>query len=160
MSPAAVYVHYKSKADLLATISRIGHEAALRALEVSLIGDSHTERLRNAVNAITQWHANNHTLARVVQYELVALPESTRTEIHALRTKFEKALEREIREGVQSGEFEVSDPAGAALATLSLCIDVARWYSPHSHRSPRALGNLYAELIGRMVERVHQPDSV
>ena len=37
MSPAAVYVHYKSKGELLLTISRTGHELALavyRALEL------------------------------------------------------------------------------------------------------------------------------
>src|SRR3954449_12065773 len=36
MSPAAVYVHYKSKSDLLYEISRIGHQSVLDAVEEAL----------------------------------------------------------------------------------------------------------------------------
>ena len=36
MSPAAVYVHYKSKSDLLYEISRIGHRSVLDKVEEAL----------------------------------------------------------------------------------------------------------------------------
>src|SRR5262245_5364413 len=76
MSPAAVYVHYRSKEALLFAISRIGHESALRA--VLAARDSTAEpvpRLRAVVRAHVGWHARHHTMARVIQYELCALSE-------------------------------------------------------------------------------------
>jgi hypothetical protein len=34
---------------------------------------------------------------------------------------------------------------------LSLCIDVARWYQPGGKRSPEQIGDLYADLVLRML---------
>jgi hypothetical protein len=34
---------------------------------------------------------------------------------------------------------------------MSLCIDVARWYSPKGRRTPDEIGTLYADLVLRMV---------
>jgi hypothetical protein len=34
---------------------------------------------------------------------------------------------------------------------MSLCIDVARWYSPRGRRTPDEIGALYADLVLRMV---------
>ena len=40
------------------------------------------------------------------------------------------------------------------LAVLSLCIDLARWYEPSSdHNSAQGVGELYAGLVIRMLER-------
>ena len=38
--------------------------------------------------------------------------------------------------GVATGEFEVDDVPGTALALLSMAIDVARWYAPDVRRTP------------------------
>jgi hypothetical protein len=58
-------------------------------------------------------------------------------------------LERELANGVRQGVFGPIDVEGAALAILSLCIDIARWYGPASRRTPDALGGLYAEFVCR-----------
>jgi hypothetical protein len=58
-----------------------------------------------------------------------------------------------IRDGVAAGEFDVADVSGTTLAVLSLCIDVARWFNPAGHRTPDEVGELYADLVLRMVRR-------
>jgi AcrR family transcriptional regulator len=151
-SPAAVYVHYPSKADLLLALSRTGHRAALRIAEEGLgTGGNPVERLHQFVRAFATWHAQNHALARVVQYELDALPAAGYEEIRALRRRIDRLLQAELRRGRNAGAFEVDDIAGTALAILSLCTDVARWYTPTRRRRPTAIGDLYAELAVRMV---------
>jgi hypothetical protein len=50
-----------------------------------------------------------------------------------------------------TGEFDLPDVPGTALAILSLCIDVARWFNPDGRRTPDDVGVLYADLVGRMV---------
>src|SRR3954467_12118618 len=76
MSPAAVYVHYKSKSDLLYEISRIGHQSVLDEVEQSLrdAPADPAERVRRFVAAFARWHADHHIVARVIQYELKSLP--------------------------------------------------------------------------------------
>jgi AcrR family transcriptional regulator len=154
MSPAAVYVHWKAKHDLLFELSRIGHQAALdavgRALEQAS-GDP-VERVRAFVSAFASWHAENHALARVIQYEFGKLPRHQFRRIVEIRVRFEERMRDELAGGVAAGVFDVEDLEGTTLAVLSLCIDLARWYHPSpEHSSPEAVGELYAGLVLAML---------
>ena len=152
MSPAAVYVHYKSKLDLLAAINHVGYESARECLEVAMTtGETHSERVANGIRAFAAWHGENHTLSRVVQYEYTALSGPAREEIRVLRRRMQRDVELAIRDGIEAGEFAPVDYAGAALALVSCCVDIARWYAPGSSRSPADLGDLYADLSLRML---------
>ncbi|MFI5944425.1 TetR/AcrR family transcriptional regulator [Streptomyces uncialis] len=152
MSPAALYIHYKTKEELLHRISRIGHDKALDILRTAADGTgTPAERLAVAVRSFVGWHAAQHTTARVVQYELDALGESARAEIVALRRRTDGVIRELVDDGVRAGEFDVADPAGTTVAVLSLCIDVARWFNVGGRRTPDEVGALYAELVLRMV---------
>ncbi|MFJ9689934.1 TetR/AcrR family transcriptional regulator [Streptomyces bacillaris] len=152
MSPAALYIHYKTKEELLHRISKIGHDRALYLLEAEADRDgTAAERLAGAVRSFVRWHAERHTTARVVQYELDALGPEHRTEIVELRRRSDAVVRRIISEGVRAGEFDVPDVPGTTLAVLSLCIDVARWFNAQGSRTPDEVGALYAGLVLRMV---------
>jgi AcrR family transcriptional regulator len=155
MSPAAVYVHWKAKHDLLFELSRIGHQAVLEVVEQALDEASAdpVERVRAFVSAFATWHAENHALARVIQYEFKKLPAPEFREIVAIRDRFEELMRDEIARGAAAGVFDVAELEGTMLAVLSLCIDLARWYepSPGVHNSPEMTGELYAELAIRML---------
>ncbi|MHC0430545.1 TetR/AcrR family transcriptional regulator [Streptomyces sp. O3] len=152
MSPAALYIHYKTKEELLHRISAIGHGKALRILESAADGDgSAAERLVEAVRTFVIWHAGHHMTARVVQYELDALGAEHRAEILQLRRRCDAAVRRILVDGVAAGEFDVPDVSGTTLAVLSLCIDVARWFNAAGRRTPDEVGVLYADLVLRMV---------
>jgi AcrR family transcriptional regulator len=152
MSPAALYIHYKTKEELLHRISRIGHDKALEILQAAADGESGAaERLTDAVRSFVRWHAAQHTTARVVQYELDALSGEARDEILALRRRTDSVIRGIIDDGVREGEFDVPDVPGTTLAVLSLCVDVARWFNASGRRTPDEVGALYAELVLRMV---------
>jgi AcrR family transcriptional regulator len=152
MSPAALYIHYKTKEELLQRISRIGHEKVLEILQVAARGEGNaTERLADAVSSFVRWHAGRRTTARVVQYELDALGPEARAEIVALRRRVDAEVRGIIEDGVASGEFDVLDVRGTTLAVLSLCVDVARWFTIDGPRTPEEIGTLYADLVLRMV---------
>jgi AcrR family transcriptional regulator len=152
MSPAALYIHYKTKEELLHRISRIGHDRALALLTEAAEGPgTAAERLASAVRSFVRWHAERHTTARVVQYELDALAPEHRTEIMELRRRSDAAVRRILSEGVRDGEFDVPDLRGTTLAVVSLCVDVARWFNATGPRTPDEVGELYADLVLRMV---------
>src|SRR5487761_760096 len=57
MSPAAVYVHYRSKAQLLFEISRRGHESALGCVRDALDDlESPSARMRALACSFATWH--------------------------------------------------------------------------------------------------------
>ncbi|GAA4692796.1 TetR/AcrR family transcriptional regulator [Streptomyces youssoufiensis] len=155
MSPAALYIHYKTKEELLYQISLVGHRLALDILERPALADgSPAERLADAVRSFVRWHAEHHTTARVVQYELDALSPEHRAEIVGMRRATDAAVRGIIEDGVRSGDFDVTDVPGTTLAVLSLCIDVARWFSTEGRRGPDEVGDSYAALALRMVGAV------
>ncbi|MGP3948902.1 TetR/AcrR family transcriptional regulator [Streptomyces sp. 7N604] len=152
MSPAALYIHYKTKEELLFQISSVGHRLSLGILQDAAAGDgTPADRLGTAVRSFVRWHAERHTTARVVQYELGALGEEHYAEIVGLRREVDATMRSIIQEGVDAGDFDVPDVAGTTLAVLSLCIDVARWFNPEGRRTPDDVGRLYADLVLRMV---------
>ncbi|MES5822473.1 TetR/AcrR family transcriptional regulator [Streptomyces sp. RG80] len=152
MSPAALYIHYKTKEELLHRISRIGHQKALDILRTASRREgTATERLADAVSSFVGWHAGGRTTARVVQYELDSLGPDARAEILALRRQCDAEVRAIIEDGVAAAEFDVLDVKGTTLAVLSLCIDVARWFSVDGPWTPDEVGSLYADLVLRMV---------
>jgi AcrR family transcriptional regulator len=152
MSPAALYVYFPSKVGLLFAISHSGHEQTLAMVTSAIArGADPVARMRHLVAEFVAWHAEWHTVARVVQYELDALPAQDFAVVADLRRRTEQLVRDVIADGVAAGVFDVPDVRTAARAVLSLGIDVARWYGATTRASPASLGAQYSALILRML---------
>ena len=152
LSPAGVYVHFDSKEAVLYALSRRGHEAALDLVRGSASGPgTPTERVARVMSGFATWHAEHYEVARVVQYEFPHLQPEHRDEVLTLRKDIDEAVRELLEEGVASGEFAVTDVRETALALMSLCIDVARWYNPGVRRTPDRIGPTYASLGLRLL---------
>lgn len=152
MSPAALYVHHKSKEELLYLISRSGHERTL-ALVRERIGssDDPATQLRLVMHDFAVDHARRHTAARIVNYELAALSPEHHAEIRRIRQQIDQELRRIVEAGVATGAFDTPDPRMAAVALLSLGIDIARWYRDEGEWTPEDIADRYAEMALRIV---------
>jgi AcrR family transcriptional regulator len=153
MSPAAVYVHYPSKAEMLAQICTRGHEEVLSDIERALEAPgTPSERVGRFVTVFSSFHARRHTLGRVIQYELRGLENHRFREVADRRRRFEELILGELRAGVEAGEFQVDDIEATGIAILSLGIDVARWYGSVADRmSAEDVGELHRNLVLRMI---------
>ncbi|WP_280346451.1 TetR/AcrR family transcriptional regulator [Nocardia neocaledoniensis] len=152
MSPAAVYVHHKSKEELLYLISRSGHEVTLNlVVEAAASDPDPVTALRNVIRAFAAHHARGHTSARIVNYELAALTPEHHAEIRAIRQQIDREIRDLVEHGVATGAFDVPDTRMAAVALLSLGIDIARWYRDEGAWSPEDIGDAYAEMALRIV---------
>jgi AcrR family transcriptional regulator len=152
MSSSALYIHYRSKENVLYEIIRIAHESAVSGARSSVSRAGVTqERVRVLIHDFATWHAHHHTLVRVAQYELGGLSDEHLAEIVGLRHQMELILRREIEQGIREGVFDVPDARLATLAILSLGIDIARWFRPNTRLTPERLGESYAEFGLRML---------
>lgn len=152
MSPAALYVHFQSKEDVLYRIAVSALELTRDMVLATTEGiDGPTGRLRATVRALTTWHAVHHAAATVVLHELAALTPDHRAEVLRLRRSVDRLVSGPIAAGVRAGEFAVADVGAATLAVLSLCVDTARWYRPGQRRSAREIAESHAETALRIV---------
>ena len=152
LSPAGVYVHFASKEVLLFELSRRGH-ARTRDLLVAAreAAPNPTAALRDIIGGFSRWHAEHYELGRIVQFEFRHLSPEHRDAVLGLRKEIDNVVAGVLRDGVETGEFEVDDVPGTALALLSIAIDVARWYAPDVRRTPEAIETAYGDLAVRLV---------
>jgi AcrR family transcriptional regulator len=151
VSPAGLYVHFPSKEHLLFAISRFGHALAVEAVHRARRQHSNpADRLTAVVTELAALHAEQYKVARVAQYDLAALSEEHLAEIRELRHALRSAVRATIQEGVDEGSF-CCDVPGTALAVLSMCVDIARWFDPAGSRSARDLSTTLASIATRMV---------
>lgn len=152
LSSAALYVHHKSKEELLYLISRSGHERTLQLAQDAIASSPDpATALRKLIHDFAVDHARAHTLARIVNYELSALTSEHYAEIRDIRHHIERDLRELIERGIATGTFATSDPHMTAVALLSLGIDIARWYQDAGRWSPEDVAEHYAEIALRIV---------
>jgi AcrR family transcriptional regulator len=152
MSPAALYVHHRSKEELLYELSRLGHERVLEMVRASVArSDDPVEQLGTLVEDFVRDHALVHTGARVINYELAALSEEHLAEIVAIRHDIDVVVRAVIDRGVAVGVFDTPDAHMTALAILSLGVDVARWFRDEGRWTPDQVAVHYRVLALRMV---------
>jgi AcrR family transcriptional regulator len=152
LSPAGVYVHYASKEELLFSITREGHLGVLAAMRAASAGTGDpVGRLVAIVRAFALWHAERHTRARVVNYELAALTPEHYAVISGIRRQITSELETVVEAGQLDGSFDVADVRMTTGSLLSLGIDVSRWYRDSSRITPQQVADHHVHLALRVV---------
>ncbi|MBM7367716.1 TetR/AcrR family transcriptional regulator [Gordonia hydrophobica] len=158
MSPAAVYVHYRSKEELLFQLCQTGHEDIITVLDgADDPADSPTARLAAVMHAFATRHAAGHTSARIVNYELGALEPDHRRAVGLLRREITRRIRAIVDAGADSGEFDVDDPRTTTNTLLSMGIDISRWYSEDGPLSAAQIGDFYAKVALRVVGAAVRP---
>jgi AcrR family transcriptional regulator len=153
MSPAAVYIRFQSKAEMLQEISVAGHTDLLDVLKAaSEVGADPAQRFESALSTLVEWHALHYQLARVLHYEFEALESPARHTVMGIRAEIEDRLRTLI---VQvDGELAVrGDTLDLKLQMMwSTIIDVARWFPAADAASAKELGRNYANIWLRMLD--------
>ena len=157
MSPAALYVHHRSKEELLYLISRAGHERTLTLVRKAIaVGGTPAEQLRRVVYDFAVHHAERHTESRIVNYELASLSPEHLVEIRKIRRKIDAEVRDLVESGVASGDFAPPHPRMASIALISLGIDLARWYRDEAAWKPEDIGEQYADMALQIVGARHR----
>ncbi|QTJ65106.1 TetR/AcrR family transcriptional regulator [Rhodococcus sp. ZPP] len=152
LSPAAMYVHFPSKEELLFRLVSRAHERALtQALDAVAPFTDPVDRVRALVRDFSMLHATNFRKARIAQYESRHLSAEHREVVAQTRLQIRVAAMREVRRGIDEGVFLIPDPRVAVLAIMSLAIDICRWYDPDGEFAPEELGDINADLVLRIL---------
>jgi AcrR family transcriptional regulator len=152
LSPAAVYVHFQSKEELLYTVVTIISEWVYdQVIAASREHGRPAERLKRVVQVHVASHAAMRTAMFVANFEFHSLNSTQRKKILRYRDAIEQVFESCIKAGCDEGSFHVENIGLTRVAIVSLCVSVLNWFSPGGLLSPEQVGHYYAELALSMV---------
>lgn len=152
LSPAAVYVHFKAKEDLLFTIIQaVSENLRDRLVELASEGGTPTELLCRLVQAYVATPARMYKASLVANREFGSLTPSQRRKIVKIRDELEQIVGNCLAAGNASGEFSFEDLSITRMAVVSLCRSTLSWYSPRGRFTPEQVADKYVQLVLGMV---------
>jgi AcrR family transcriptional regulator len=157
LSPAAIYYHFTSKQDVLATIMERGIERLLMRTRTALAeaGEAPEDRLCAIVEVQVLFHLESQGATLLGTSELRALDEPLRSRHKAKRLKQQRLFDQVVEEGVAQGAFTTTLPREAARAIVVMCTGVASWFSPRGKLSRDQIVRRYQRLALDMVGAEH-----
>ena len=153
VSPAALYHHFASKQQVLATIMERGIEALLQRTRIALdaAGEDRVDRLRALVEVQVLFHLEDQRGTLLGTSELRALEEPVRTTHRAKRLQQQQLFDAVVADGVVHGVFTTPQPEEAARAIVVMCTGVAGWFSASGRLSRAQVVRRYQRLALDMV---------
>ncbi|MBV9890696.1 MAG: TetR family transcriptional regulator [Rhizobacter sp.] len=152
LSPAAVYVHFKAKEDLLYDIIMyVAENLRDRLREAADKGGSPTELLSRLVHAYVALPARMYKASLVANREFKSLTVSQRKQIVKIRDELEAIVGNCLAAGKAATEFNFEDLSITRMAVVSLCRSTLLWYSPRGRYTPEQIADYYVDLVLGMV---------
>jgi AcrR family transcriptional regulator len=152
LTPAALYHYMGGKEDLLVAIMRSAIEPLLEA-GIGLIASAPRpeEALVALVERQVRLHGTRPEAALVTDTEVRALGGDARTEMLALRDRYEAIWHAVVVDGVRDGVFDVADASLTTKALVGLSGQISQWYSPAGRLTLDEVCTLQADLALGMV---------
>jgi AcrR family transcriptional regulator len=153
LSPAALYYHFASKQDVLATIMERGINRLLMRTRTALAeaGDVPRDQLSAIVEVQVLFHLESQGATLLGTSEMRALEEPVRSRHKAKRQQQQRLFDQVVADGVAQGVFTTTLPQEAARAIVVMCTGVASWFSPRGRLSREQLVKRYQRLALDMV---------
>lgn len=159
LTQGALYNHFSSKDDLLATIIRSTQGVLEKECGEALVaaGPDPVARLRAFTHVYTLRHARRRIEAVVANREFEWLDNARLEEIRSSRRRIRDMLVRVLDEGARAGVFRSLRRGGkddlkiTAMAILNQCTYVAYWYHEGGDWTDEQVADLHADMSLRLV---------
>lgn len=149
---AALYRYFPTKEDLLFTLMREHMEGLRMAWEhIRPTGADPAEQLATYVRNHIAFHIERRHATHVSNMELRSLSPDRLTQILRMRTAYEKELRTILRDGAESGVFNIEDTGLTAMALIQMMTGVIVWFRPGERLSVPEVTATYLSMTMRLV---------
>jgi AcrR family transcriptional regulator len=147
-----IYLHFKSKGELLAEISGRGIRASLEVINrIANAEGTPTEKLKTLVRDFTRQVIQNQPYISIYNREEKHLSPEDAEVINTMRRQFDRMLTTLLESGVKTGEFQIDDHRIASLAIGGVVSWVHVWYRAGGRLDADETSEALAELMLSMV---------
>lgn len=149
-----IYYHFSNKADILAGVCGRTTAFVAQSAEVAAAGTGGVwERLEALVRDLSLRVIEGRVYLAVYFREEKHLPKSAFRDLASNRKRFDTALSKLLREGVDAGDFDVSNISVATQAITGMTTWIFNWYRPTRPLTPEQIAEEMVSLVGSMVRR-------
>ncbi|MEL7165794.1 MAG: TetR/AcrR family transcriptional regulator [Pseudomonadota bacterium] len=146
----ALYNYTPDKQSLLFALMQGHMEELLAAVGPALQGDA-AARLEAFVRFHIQFHHDRQDAVFIAYMELRNLSEANFSAVEALRQRYEAVLEAVLRDGAETGCFDVAEPKVTTRALIAMLTGVSTWFRTGGGLSLRDVQDLYWGMVARAV---------
>ncbi|MBN8988339.1 MAG: TetR family transcriptional regulator [Rhizobiales bacterium] len=149
-----IYYHFENKADILAGVCGRTTAFVAQSAEVAAAGSGSVwERLQSLVRDLCLRVIEGRVYLAVYFREENHLPKSAFRDLSNNRRRFDTALSKLLREGVDAGEFHIPNVSVATQAITGMTTWVFNWYRPTGALTPDQIAEEMVSLVSSMVGR-------
>lgn len=143
----ALYYHVRDKEDILREIVNRIMEPMEAASRVGKSDLSPREKIKEITKILVKFAAERRETTLIAFEEVKILPKRTRDAVRRRQKEVEQSLQEALKEGVESGDFMVSDVKAAAFAILGATNWVYRWYQPRGKLTPDIIAEQFIDFL-------------
>jgi AcrR family transcriptional regulator len=148
MTKGNLYYYFKDKEEILYVCHDHTLDLLLRTLKVIQTGHASPEgKLRAVVIAFVELMTEELHGTAAVTLDLKELSPPLRQKITAKRDRFDRAVRRIIREGIDKGVFRKLDPKFTTFAMMGGINWIPHWFNPYGKSDAAAIGVAFAEFF-------------
>lgn len=152
-----IYYHFNNKADILAGVCGRTTAFVAQSAEVAAAGSgSVQQRLESLVRDLSLRVIEGRVYLAVYFREEKHLPKSAFRDLASNRKRFDTALSKLLREGIDAGDFHVSNVSVATQAITGMTTWLFNWYRPTGPLTPEQVAEEMVALVSSMVQRPSQ----
>jgi TetR/AcrR family transcriptional regulator len=148
MTKGNLYYYFKNKEEILYVCHDHTLDLLLRVLrDIQSDGKSPAEELRAVIAAFVELMTEELHGTAAVTLDLKELSPPLRRKITAKRDRFEKAVRRMIRAGIDQGTFRPIDAKFTTFAIMGAINWIPHWFDPTGKADAAAIGAAFAEFF-------------
>ncbi len=150
----ALYYYILSKEDLLWEIHNRHVDPLLEAtIQLEQQPLTPEEKLREVSRQLIETITTYLPYMTVFYREMGALSSERLAKLVEKRRAYEDSIERILREGVRSGEWEIENPRMCVLAFLGMYNWTFQWYNPQGPMKPVEIADSFFQLFLKGIQR-------
>jgi AcrR family transcriptional regulator len=148
MTKGSLYYYFKNKEEILYVCHDHTLDLLLRTLkDIQARDQSPLDKLRAVIVSFVELMTEELHGTAAVTLDLNELSPPLRRKITAKRDRFDHAVRRIIRDGIEKGVFRRVDPKFATFAIMGSINWIPHWFNPEGRADSRAIGEAFADFF-------------
>ena len=147
----SLYNYFNSKSEILREIVNRVNQPFGEVFEVSESDLSPIEKIHEIIKLLVKFNSEGKETALIQFQYAKALPKRDRDAVYRSAKNLERIVQSLLKEGVEKGDFAVTDIKMTSFFILGACSWVYRWYHPDGELTPQQIAGKFIDVVDELI---------